>query len=402
LVAELAAGAEALLSDERRRRLAVELCTAQWRPSTGWSTPLPGWDGPGTLVLAFGAAELADRPDPLAELRATYPRAHVVGCSTAGEIFADTVVDDSLTVAVVRFAHTRMRVVSAPVVDASDSYHTGLSLAKQLSEEDPELAGIFVLSDGLAVNGSSLVAGLSAGAGPDVIITGGLAGDGDRFARTWVLADGEPRTGRVTAVGLAGRRLRIGHGSQGGWDLLGPKRRVTRSDANVVHELDGQPALELYKKYLGDRAAGLPATALLFPLAVWTPGAEDRKVVRTILAVDEDAQSLTFAGDVPPGSTAQLMRASLDRLVEGAEQSAAAAAGGPGGPRLTVAISCVGRRLILAGRAEDELEAVVSGSGPGADLVGFYSYGEIAPVVANTCDLQNQTMTVTTYTEGDD
>lgn len=381
--------------------LAVEVCTAQWRPSRGWSAPLPGWNGPGTLVVAFGAAELADRPGPLAELRATYPDAHFVGCSTAGEIFADTVIDDSLTVAVVRFAHTRLRVVSAPVADVSDSYHVGLSLAKRLVGEDPELAGIFVLSDGLAVNGSSLVAGLSAGAGPDVIITGGLAGDGERFGRTWVLTDGEPRSGSVTAVGLGGGRLYIGHGSQGGWSLLGPKRRVTRSDGNVVYELDGQPALELYKKYLGDRAAGLPATALLFPLAVWTPDAEDRQVVRTILAVDEDTQSLTFAGDVPQGSIGQLMRASLDRLVEGAEQAAVAAAGGPGGAELTVAISCVGRRLILAGRAEDELEAVVSGSDPGAQLVGFYSYGEIAPVVANTCDLLNQTMTITTFAESD-
>jgi hypothetical protein len=395
------ASAIAPLFNDRRRGIAMELCTTQWRPSMGWSAPLPGWDGPDTLVVAFGAVDLIDRPGPLAELYATYPAAHFVGCSTAGEIFEDTVLDDSLAVAVIRFAHTRVRVVSAPVVDASDSYATGLSLAEQLAGQDPELAGIFVLSDGLAVNGSSLVAGLSAGAGPDVIITGGLAGDGDRFGRTWVLSDGEPRGGHVTAVGLSGRRLHIGHGSQGGWDLLGPKRRVTRSDANVVHELDSQPALQLYKKYLGDRAAGLPATALLFPLAVWTPGAEERQVVRTILAVDEDTQSLTFAGDVPQGSIGQLMRASLDRLVEGAEQAADAATGGPGGSTLTVAISCVGRRLILAGRTEDELEAVVSGSDPGTHLVGFYSYGEIAPVVANTCDLLNQTMTITTFAESD-
>jgi hypothetical protein len=234
-----------------------------------------------------------------------------------------------------------------------------------------------------------------------VVITGGLAGDGERFGRTWVLADGQPRGGHVTAVGLGGQRLHIGHGSEGGWDLLGPKRRVTRSVANVVYELDGQPALQLYKKYLGGRASGLPATALLLPLAVWTPEAEDRQVVRTVLAVDEESQSLAFAGDVPQGSVGQLMWANLDELVAGAEQAAVAAAGGPGGQQLAIAVSCVGRRLILTGRVEDELEAVVAGFDKTADLVGFYSYGEIAPVIANTCDLLNQTMTITTFAESD-
>jgi hypothetical protein len=379
----------------------VELLTAQWRPSTGWSAPLPDWDGPNTLVLAFGAVELADRDGPLADLRAAYPNACITGCSTAGEIFGDTVVDDSLTVAVARFAHTRLSGISLPVRNIADSYDAGLTAATHLTRQDPDITAIFVLSEGLTVNGSSLVAGLSAGIGPDVVVTGGLAGDGERFGRTWVLADGEPRSGHVTAIGLGGKRLHVGHGSEGGWDLLGPKRRVTRSVANVVSELDGQPALELYKKYLGGRAAGLPATALLFPLAIWTPQAEDRQVVRTILAVDEDSQSLTFAGDVPRGSVAQLMRANLDRLVDGAERAAVAAAGGPDGPQLAIAISCVGRRLIFTDRVEDELEAVVTGSDKAADLVGFYSYGEIAPVVANTCDLLNQTMTITTFAESD-
>jgi hypothetical protein len=258
-----------------------------------------------------------------------------------------------------------------------------------------------VLSDGLGVNGSQLAAGLTAGTGPHVVVAGGLAGDGERFERTWVLADGRPRPGYVSAVGFAGRHIQVGHGSRGGWIPFGPKRQVTRSDGHVLYELDGQPALQLYKKYLGERAAELPASALLFPLVVWSRGAVERQVVRSILAVDEATQSLTFAGDVPVGSVAQLMRASLDRLVDAAGEAADMAADPSTGGRLAVAVSCVGRRLILSGRTVDELEAALSGLGIGTELVGFYSYGEISPIVTGSCDLHNQTMTLAVFGERD-
>jgi hypothetical protein len=388
----------------------LELHTLRWDEVGGWSAPLPEWDGPRTLVMAYGGSGLLDDPGPIAELVAAYPTSAVVGCSTAGEILADTVADDTLAVAVTRFAGTRVDVVREPVADPGRSHAVGLSVAGRLADRSADLRAMFVLSDGLRVNGSALTAGLMEGAGGRAVITGGLAGDADRFERTWVLADGRPRTGYVTAVGLGGPDVRVGHGSRGGWDIFGPERRVTRSAGNVLYELDGQPALELYKRYLGDRAAGLPSTALLFPLAVRAVGARGRQVVRTILAVDERANSMTFAGDVPEGSLARLMRANFDRLVEGALGAAQDAhPPGPGsgagdgasdGPMLGVAVSCVGRRLLLGQRSEDELDAARSGLPDGAEMVGFYSYGEISPVTPGTCDLHNQTMTITTISEG--
>jgi hypothetical protein len=377
----------------------MELCTSRWESSTGWSRPLPAWDGPDTLVMAYGSSELQADPAPLQALVAEYPHSHLLGCSTAGEILADSVTDESITVAVCRFADTRVSLAYEPVADPAESYRAGAALAGRLLADEPELKAIFVLSDGTGVNGSPLVAGMVEAAGPDVLIAGGLAGDGSRFERTWVLVDGQPRSGYVTAVGLAGRRLRVGHGSGGGWDIFGPERRVTRSAANVLFELDGQPALALYKKYLGDRVAGLPATALLFPLEVRAPGADDRRLVRTILHLDEEKQSLTFAGDVPEGSLAQLMRANLDRLVDGAHAAAADSGTVPEGATLAVAVSCVGRRLILGTRTEEELEAVLEALPAGVEMIGFYSYGEIASIVAGTCDLHNETMTIATFWE---
>ena len=211
-----------------------------------------------------------------------------------------------------------------------------------------------------------------------------------------------PASGIVRGVGLYGDALRMGHGSMGGWDIFGPERTITRARANVLYELDGRPALDLYKSYLGELSGGLPATGLLFPLAIRTAGSrpDEPSLVRTILAVDEDDQSMTFAGDMPEGARAQLMRANVDRLIEGAADAALMVDGGGGaGPTLVLGISCVGRRLVLGERTEEEIEATVECLPGGVQQIGFYSYGEISPHASGLCELHNQTMTLTTIHE---
>jgi hypothetical protein len=205
----------------------------------------------------------------------------------------------------------------------------------------------------------------------------------------------------VGVVGLYGDRLRVGYGSMGGWDTFGPDRMITRSVGNVLYELDGEPALTLYKRYLGEHAAGLPASGLRFPLSLRSGHSENR-VVRTILGVDEEKGSLTFAGDVPQGHQARLMKANVDRLIDGATGAANRSheVVGSSSPELAVLISCVGRRLVLGQRIEEEVESVRRVLGPGATQLGFYSYGEIAPFTPSAqCELHNQTMTITTFAE---
>ncbi len=356
--------------------------------------PLPELDGPSTLVVAFGPSALLDDPAPLAELLRAYPRSVVLGCSSAGEIFDDQVSDDTLTVAVARFDATTLRHATAPAPPGG-SRAAGRALGQALLTDG--LRAVFVLSDGLGVNGTELVRGLADVLPPEVVVTGGLAGDGPRFGRTWVLDRDGPRPGVVSAVGLVGTALRVGHGSRGGWDPFGPERTVTRSAGNVLYELDGRPALDLYEEYLGERAVGLPATGLLFPLALRQSAGPE--LVRTILAVDRGARSLTFAGDVPTGARARLMRASFERLVSGAADAAELATDPVPAPRLVLAVSCVGRRLVLGEWAEEEVEATRSGFPAGAVQVGFYSYGELSPAAGGACELHNQTMTVTSYSE---
>lgn len=370
----------------------IELLT---HTAAGWSGPFPEMDSDSTMVVVFGASRYYEEPDAITELAAAFPNSHVVGCSTSGEIHGTQVNDDSLSVAVVRFDSTRIRSAVTQVSD--DSYTAGRTLAGELAEED--LRSIFVLSEGLGVNGSELARGINENVSDQVIVTGGLAGDGADFERTWVLVDGKPAEGYVSTVGFYGDSIEIGHGSKGGWDYFGPERVVTRSEGSVLYELDGRPALELYKEYLGDLADGLPATGLLFPLALRSKADDPKQLVRTILAVDEDAQSLTFAGDVPEGHHAQLMQANFDRLVEGAEDAALFAKDLGGQAQLSIAISCVGRRLVLGEHTEEEVEAVLDVLAADIQQIGFYSYGELSPHTTGACDLHNQTMTLTTFSE---
>jgi len=374
--------------------------TFQFHKGKGWTnTAFPRLDSDRTLVMAFGWRGLQDDPSPLDELRRAFPNSHIIGCSTSGEINGANLQDDSISVAVLRFAKTRLSLVSAPVRSPEDSRRAGSLIADQLV--GPGLRAVFVLSDGLKVNGSELVRGLTSILPADVVITGGLAGDGPRFERTWVIHNGAPVDGFVTAVGFYGDHVRIGHGSKGGWDVFGPERLVTRSKGNVLYELDKQPALLLYKNYLGDKAKDLPASGLLFPLSLRKDRLDGNRTVRTILAVDEKNQSITFAGDIPEGQLAQLMRANFDRLIDGASESAlmTQSKGDSIDACLSIAISCVGRRLLLGERTEEELERVMEVLPDGCNQIGFYSYGEISPFSTGGCDLHNQTMTLTTLAE---
>jgi len=367
-----------------------------------WSAPLPShYDSAATLVLAFAAPEFADHPAPLAELAAVFPNSVIAGCSTSGEITGSQVQDASISVAVARFEHSLLRYASTPIALPGDSFAAGERLAEQLA--GPDLRAVFVLSDGLGVNGTPLVDALTRQLGAGVLITGGLAGDGSRFKRTWVLHQGQPKGQTICAVGFYGQRVNVGHGCDSGWSNFGPERRITHAEGNVLFELDGKPALALYKSYLGERAAGLPGTALLFPLAVKREGADQDTLVRTILAIDESRQSLTFAGDVPQGGVARLMRASTDKLIGSAGVAGAQARSTSRlsvGPTLAVSVSCVGRRLVLGERTDEEVETVHDSLQAESTHVGFYSYGEISPAVpGGISELHNQTMTVTVISE---
>lgn len=350
------------------------------------------------LVLCFGAKSILANKPVFPMLREKFPIAHIALCSTSGEIFHTEVMDETLSITAMEFEKTRIVSNQISIGAFENSYEAGKALIKKFAPE--ELTYILVLSDGSQVNGSELVRGMNEVAGDQVLITGGLAGDGSNFHSTLVGLNNNPEEGLIIGIGFYGKNLQVRHGSQGGWETFGLEKMVTRSTANELFEIENYSALELYKQYLGPEAEALPGSALLFPLAVKLPDS-DEPVVRTILSIDDKKGSMIFAGDIPVGSKVRFMKANFDKLTNAASGAASLThAIGSTIPDLALLISCVGRKLILKSRTEEEVEAVHEVFGQQTLQTGFYSYGEISPLKpGGRCELHNQTMTITTFHE---
>ena len=353
------------------------------------------------LVLVFASLEAMQALDA-ACVQALIPQAQWVGCSTAGEISGQGVYDGSIVLTALQFDQPAFRVASVALAGMADSQAAGQRLATCLAH--PDLRHVLVLGQGADINGSALVDGLTGTLGSAVVVSGGLAGDGGRFtgARVWG-PDGISATS-VVGIGFDGPGWNISHGSMGGWQRFGPVRTVTRSAGNVLYELDGERALDIYKRYLGDYAAQLPASGLLFPWSVLGSDAQAEGITRTLLGISEADGSLIMAGDIPQGGKLQLMHASVDALVDAAEQAAETASQDAQATSdqaaLALLVSCVGRKLVMGARVDEEVEAVGQMLGQHTTLAGFYSNGEISPHIHSTnCKLHNQTMTITLLSE---
>ncbi|WP_049757850.1 FIST signal transduction protein [Magnetococcus marinus] len=349
------------------------------------------------LVLVFGSMAFFEEASFMQRLQHCFPGAALVGCTTAGEITADGVLDDHCVVTALHFDGVTVQVAQSAVGAMEHSREAGVNLGSTLHPYHPQ--AVLLFGKGLAINGSGVIEGLMQSLGNDVPITGGLAGDGGNFKRTLVLSPEGVSDDRVVAVGLSGEGVRVGHGSFGGWSPFGPPRKVTRSEGNVLFELDGEPALNVYKKYLDVYAKDLPASGLLFPFEMLNADHEQVGLIRTILGVDEAQGSLVLAGDIDGDGYLRLMHANTNGLVGGAEQAAIATrerAGAHSQGGVAILVSCVGRKLVMGDQVDEEVEVVASVLGDDVLLTGFYSYGEISPFSSTTdCKLHNQTMTVT-------
>ncbi len=346
------------------------------------------------LLLVFGSVHALKDPEWEKTLKESARHATVVGASTDCTISNDNCGCD-LVWTHIRFRTSHLHWAMEPIPTPEDSEKAGAQLAKALSPFNPHY--VFLLSDGLFVNGSALVRGVQQGLGADVLVTGGLANDGARFQETFILANGEVHTKHAVAVGFSGKNLQVSSAAIGGWKPFGPVRQVTRAEGNTVYEFDGEPALPLYERYLGEEAKDLPASGLLYPIELTTPSGEGIGLARTLLQIDRQNHALIFAGEVPQGSFARLMHARFDDLISGAGSSAMEASSTHSEPPdLAILISCIGRKFLLGTRVQREVDAVRQVLGPKPLLCGFYSNGEISPYTPTArCELHNQTMTLT-------
>ena len=350
------------------------------------------------IVFIFGDREEIKSKEIFEELRLRYPKAKIIGCSSSGNILGDVITSSTMTATAISFEKGFVEMSVKDVLPTDNYDEVGHALVKALPSEN--LKHIFILADGLTINGSLLAEGVNTALTSNIAITGGLAGDGMNFEETWVIADDFAVQNRMVAIGFYGDSLHIGSGCYAGWEEFGIYRRITKSEGNIVYEIDGQPALDLYKKYLGEYAKNLPASGLEFPFNVKKERDSDA-IIRSVLGMNEEEKSLIFVGDVAEGSYARLMKTDIDGLIDGSRKAAEYIDKINNKEALGLVVSCVGRRVVLKQLAEEELEVLGDVLGDNVHLTGFYSYGELAPYSSDilSCQLHNQTMTLTVIYE---
>jgi len=350
-----------------------------------------------SLVLAFGQRTLLEAVQPYNGLKATFPNAQIVICSSSGQISNQCVIEKDIVATAIEFEKTKIKSCEIDIISNTNIDDLGRKIKDELASED--LKSILILSEGSFVNGTELINELIIQTNKQIPIFGGLAGDEYAFEKTIVGLNIDATAGKIVAIGFYGDHIHFGFGSEGGWGDFGPEREVTKSDKNVLYKIGDRFALDLYKEYLGKYAEELPGSSLYFPLSMRENGTT-ASVVRTILSIDEEKKSMTFAGNIPEGSSVRLMKGNIDKLIDASAIAASRTNANSSQKQLALLVSCVGRRIVLGDRVEEELEVVKDIFGDQTILCGFYSYGEISPTLENVaCELHNQTMTIATLFE---
>lgn len=351
------------------------------------------------LVMVLGNRYMLEDANIYQDIKTLFPDGQIVFGSTCAEISSNDVNQQSITITAIEFEKSTFVIKTSNIKNNNqDSYKVGQDLIQQLPKDN--LKHVFVISEGSFVNGSKLTQGMNSVTQNNLLITGGLCGDDDRFEKTIAGYNENPKEGQLIAIGFYGDTLEVTFSIYGGWTPFGPERVVTKSDDNILFELDGQPALDLYKTYLGDKAKDLPGAALLYPLNVKVQ-IDDQPIVRSILNIDETNNSVILAGDIPENAKVQLMMTNVDNIANASERAAKQAMNlRQNKPELAMLVSCIGRKLVLDQRVEEEVEEVIEVIGQDTTISGFYSYGEIAPFDGEiSCQLHNQTMTITLISE---
>ncbi|MBP6414497.1 MAG: FIST C-terminal domain-containing protein [Bacteroidia bacterium] len=350
------------------------------------------------LVLVFGQRTLLEKTLPYQGLQSSFPNAQIVICSSSGQISNNCNVESDIIATAISFDKSSIKATEIDILSNNNIHDLGEKIKHDLLTSDLKL--ILILSEGSYINGTELINELINQTNGLVPIFGGLAGDEYSFKKTIVGLNADATSGKIVAVGFYGNHIHFGYGSEGGWGDFGPEREVTQSDKNVLYKVGDRFALDLYKEYLGKYAEELPGSSLYFPLSM-KENPDSAPVVRTILSIDEEKKSMTFAGNIPEGSYVRLMKGNVDKLIDASSNAAIKTTNEQSQiPQLALLVSCVGRRIVLGERVSEELEVVKEIFGKDTILCGFYSYGEISPTLKNVaCELHNQTMTIATIFE---
>jgi hypothetical protein len=371
----------------------------KWTPENTWETLRSDLRDSKEyqLVLVFGSRTLLSSVGFYDEIRNCYPKAQILMNSTSGEIIDTQVNDDTISLTAIRFGNTQFKTTSVTYHDFKCAESAGNQISKTLQAIN--LTNILVFADGQHVNGQRLVQGIGENLSTSVVISGGLAGDGNKFQKTLLGLNEQPSEGKIIAVGFYGSRLTVTTGSMDGWEEFGNEIIITKSIHNTILELNHEPALKFYHQNINTNIASKDGGNLLSPISIKI-SKEDSSSIRTIKSINEDENSITFDGIVPQGSMIKMMKANFESLINAATSAAKNSTQNISNPELAIVISNIGRKIILSKRIEEEVEVIREVLGESTAITGFYSYGDISFVKGTSQpESNNQSMTITTMRE---
>lgn len=323
--------------------------------------------------------------------------APLVGSSTAGEITADGPTQETVTVMVLSSDTAQFTVASSGPIIHGDSFEAGKKLATAITAHDPHITSLVMFPDVLVGNGADVVRGIQAIVHKDFPIVGGASGDDQKFETTYQYCNDEVFSESVVGFGISGD-YHFGVGVRHGWIPIGIPMYVTKSEGATVHEIDNKPALDVYKEYFGehhtkrledDRAVYTNTSVLTYPFGI-TAQNDNEILIRFATDVSPEG-SITCAAEIPEGSEIRMMIGNKDQAIEASQIAAGAALDGLVDPYeigAVIVFNCIARHNLFGEDAYREINAIREVLGNDVPMIGFYTYGEQAPINGVSRDIK--------------
>lgn len=341
------------------------------------------------FVIAF-ASPVFDQQELVKGIAEATSNSPMVGCTSAGEITNEGPSTKSVVIMAIKSDSVKFYTGLGKNVKAG-AREAGKAVASEVKEKVEKSGGqmkaFIMFPDVLAGNGADAVRGVLDVLGEHFPVVGGAPGDDFLFKETFEFRDGEVAAGSIGGVGICGNFV-MGAGVRHGWIPIGIPMKVTKSEGAILHELDGKPAISIYEEYFGQKADELrkevlARMAITYPLGIKVPEHEDEYLIRDPITVDKKG-AITCAAEIPEGSEVRLMIGSKEKAIEAAEYAARKLMkyfeGGNAKPKFILMFNCIAREKLFAQKANDEIKAIMAIIGKDVPLLGFYTYGEQAPL----------------------
>jgi len=335
------------------------------------------------LIVVFSTVAY-DQKKMLAGVRSVSKEVLLVGCSDSGEITGEGPVSKHVA-AMALSSDTISFTVGVGEGTDKDSHKAGVMAAKEVKKKaEGEISLFTMLLDGLAENGAAAVRGVQEVFGKNFPIIGGSAGDDFLFQKTYEYCNDQVLTNAVVGIGFSGK-FSFGAGVRHGWEPIGLPMKVTKAKGGKLIEVNNRPALSIYEDYFGKKAEELikepiARMAYTYPLGMSVEGSPELLIRDVVIATKKG--EITCAAEIPEGSEIRLMLGDFDKAIQSAKEAAKGALTQLKGvkPKVIFVFDCMARNKLLGARIGEEITAIQEVLGKGVPLIGFYTYGEQAPL----------------------